>query len=165
MAMNPSVFASAVFFPVLRRIGLFTPVAEQLLLGTAIQESGLSARRQVGGGPALGLYQMEPNTANDIWSNYLKFHAQLAYKIAGLLSSPTASKVNDLEYNDRYATAMARVKYARVSAPLPALNDIPAMALYWKQYYNTPLGAGSPDQFITNWDKALGVKTLGATVP
>ena len=39
----------------------------------------------------------------------------------------------------------------RVTAAIPtAPRD---MAAYWKQYYNTPLGAGSVDEFIANWDR------------
>src|SRR2546429_446898 len=107
MAPNPAIFAATVIAPVLQQIGLFSPAAQQLLLGTAIQESGLIARRQSGGGPALGLYQMEPNTANDIWENFLRYRPPLAEKIKALLSSSTASKVLELERNDQYATAMA----------------------------------------------------------
>ncbi|MFZ0694671.1 MAG: hypothetical protein WAN51_11075, partial [Alphaproteobacteria bacterium] len=107
-------------------------------------------------------YQMEPNTANDIWNNFLKYRQPLAKKIESLLSSPTASKVQDLQNNDRYATAMARAHYARAPMPLPQFNDIPAMAAYWKQYYNTPLGAGSPAEFIASWNKTMGVGAVQA---
>jgi hypothetical protein len=155
--VNPVSFANTVIMPVLQQIDLFSPAAQQLLLGTALQESGLAARRQLGGGPALGLYQMEPATANDIWTNFLNYRPQLAKAVGALLSSPTADRVQDLENNDRYATAMARVKYARAPEPLPPYNDLKAMARYWWQYYNTPRGAGSPAEFVANWNKATRV--------
>ncbi len=159
--MNPNVFSTTVIAPALQRIDLFSAAAQQLLLGTAIQESGLSARIQLGGGPALGLFQMEPNTANDIWTNFLSYRPGLAGRMTALLSAPGANKVAELQNNDMYAAAMARVCYYRAPAPLPALNDIQGMARYWKQYYNTPLGAGSPSQFVANWNRVMG-STTGA---
>jgi len=35
---------------------------------------------------------------------------------------------------------MARVHYLRQPAKLPAENDIPGMAAYWKKYYNIRSG-------------------------
>jgi hypothetical protein len=48
----------------------------------------------------------------------------------------------DMEYlyDLRFATCMARVKYLTIPEPLPAANDIGAIAAYWKQYYNTLAG-------------------------
>jgi hypothetical protein len=158
MGINPNTFAATVIAPALQSIDMFSLAAQQLLLGTAIQESKLSARVQIGGGPALGLYQMESATANDIWDTYLKFRPELAGKVGALLSDPKADKATDLINNDQYASAMARVRYARVPEPLPPLNDIPAMAAYWKKYYNTPLGAGSPDEFVASWNAMMGTK-------
>ena len=48
--------------PALRALDLWSPAAEDLVLGTAAQESGLAYLRQIGGGPALGLWQIEPAT-------------------------------------------------------------------------------------------------------
>jgi hypothetical protein len=94
---------------------------------------------------------MEPFTHNDIWNTYLSYHSKLAAQVASLLSSPNANKLHELEFNDKYAAAMARIKYARSGAPLPAFDNIPAMAMYWKQYYNTALGKGTPKQFLDDW--------------
>ena len=60
--------------------------AEQLLLGTAIQESLLIHRQQLGGGPALGLFQMETATHDDCWNNFLKFRKGLADKVRRTLN-------------------------------------------------------------------------------
>ena len=54
------------------RYGFYSIDAVNLLLGTAIQESGgLRWRVQVNGGPARGLFQMEEATYTDIWNNFL----------------------------------------------------------------------------------------------
>lgn len=57
--------------------------AEELLFGTAIQESLLIHRQQLGGGPALGLFQMETATHN--WNNYLKSPSELANRVKQML--------------------------------------------------------------------------------
>lgn len=151
--MNKAIqFRQDVIHPVLTQMGLASDAAEELLLGTAVQESlFFKYRRQMGNGPAVSYYQMEPATHNDIWDNYLKYRSELAAKVTAFLSSPSADKIAELESNDQYATAMARVHYMRVPAALPKQGDVEAQANYWKQYYNTPLGKGQPHEYIEKW--------------
>lgn len=146
--------------PVLEHIGLWTPVAEELVLATSAHESqGFRYRRQVGGGPALGLWQMEPATRIDIYENYLRYNSVLAEKINGLAGVGTGgSKDYDdaLENNDAYACALCRVAYARHERnfPLPDLaDDIPALGAYWKRWYNSKSGAGTVDQFVADYGR------------
>jgi hypothetical protein len=133
--------------------------AEQLVLGTGIQESLLIHRQQLGGGPALGLFQMERATHDDCWKNFLDFRKSLADKVKETLAGqePIAETMKN---NDRYAAAMCRVRYMRVQEPLPKADDIPAMARYWKQYYNTPLGAGTPEEFEEKWPNYVNQNTF-----
>jgi len=149
---RPQAFLDEVILPALAGLAVDADAkaASQLLLGTAIQESNLHYRRQLGDGPARGLFQMEPATHNDIWTNYLAYQAGLAAKVRGFLDG-AAQSADALETNDRYAAAMARVHYRRVPAALPPVGDINAMGAYWKQYYNTPAGHGTAAQFVTNW--------------
>lgn len=137
MSQNPQHFLASVIRPTLMTLGLYSPAAEQLLLATAIQESHLTHRKQIGG-PALSYFQIEPKTHNDIWDNFLKYRPQLSSKILQLMSKPNADKIQELKNNDKYAAAMARIHYLRVTAPIPPLNDIVKMAAYRKRYYNTP---------------------------
>lgn len=147
-------FRSTVIKPVLKRIGLSGTAAEELLLGTAVQESlNFKYRRQIGGGPARGYYQMEPATHNDIWENYLKYRFELSKKIESLLTAAGADKIEELEHNDEYATAMARVHYLRVPKALPKAGDVQAQAQYWKEFYNTPLGKGKVSEYVEKWNK------------
>ena len=148
-----STFRTTIIKPVLAKLGLGGDAAEELLLGTAVQESmNFKYRKQIGGGPAIGYYQMEPATHDDIWNNFLKYRAKLANDVSAFLASSTANKHLELETNDKYATAMARIHYLRVAAPLPAKGDLIAQANYWKQYYNTPLGKGLPKEYIHKWN-------------
>jgi len=151
---RPQAFLDEVILPTLAGLGLDADpkAASQLLLGTAIQESNLFYRRQLGDGPARGLFQMEPATYNDIWGNYLAYQAGLADKVRAFLNGDPQSAAA-LENNDKYAAAMTRVHYRRVPAALPPFGDIDAMGAYWKQYYNTPQGGGTAAEFVDNWHR------------
>jgi hypothetical protein len=142
--------------PALQKTGLSGRASEELLLGTALVESDLIHRRQIGGGPARGLFQMEPATHDDIWNNYLQYRPELGKSIISLMTSPDANKHLELEQNDKYACAMARTHYLRVPATLPMPGDVEAMAGYWKQYYNTPLGAGTVSKYVRKWTLVMG---------
>ena len=148
-------FLQTVIEPTLLYLGLWSPAANELLLGTALVESNLMHRRQQGGGRARGLFQMEPATHNDIWENYLKYRAQLAERVQKLLTSEKDDKLVELEVNDKYACAMARVHYLRVPAPLPYAGDVARMAAYWKQYYNTLRGRGEVPEYIRRWQEVM----------
>jgi hypothetical protein len=150
MITKADALRTAIIRPALQAIFLWSPAAEDLLLGTAAQESGFRNIRQIGSGPALGYWQMEPATHNDIWGNYLRYHADLAYAAALLAKSPLPTPASMVEY-PQYGAAMARVKYLRVPEPLPKEGDIEGLAAYWKHWYNTPEGAGTPAEFVANW--------------
>lgn len=146
-------FREGLIRPVLQHLGRYSDEAERLLLGTAIRESELRHRRQLGGGPARGLFQMEPTTHDDIWSNFLVARSRraLAKRIHDTMSSADADPIAELENNDAYACAMARAHYLRISDPIPVTGGVRALARYWKLHYNTPLGRGTAADFERNW--------------
>lgn len=150
--------------PVLRDLGLYSASARELLVMTAAAESaGGDYLHQVGGGPACGIFQMEPATHDDIWTNFLRYRSggafqsverylasvgagdrsTLAARVAGW-QVPGAFRGDDAREmcgNLYYATAMARMHYLRVPQSLPASNDVNGLAEYHKTHYNTELGA------------------------
>lgn len=136
----------------LRRIDLYSADAVELLMGTCAQESALGTfRRQLGGGPAVGIMQMEPATYKDIIKHYLRFKPLLVAKIlkvSGLQEWPDAE---EMVMNDRLAIAMARVHYLRVKSPIP--GDLRGRAHYWKIHYNTRFGKGTEEEFIENYER------------
>jgi len=139
--------------PALSRIGLLNQASIELVMGTAAQESHLQYLRQLGTGPALGLWQMEPATHNDIWTNYLRHKPQLAAAVLSILSAENQRHdPGELAWNLRYAAAMCRVHYLRVAAPLPAAGDLRGQAAYWKKSYNTVLGAGTELEYVRNYE-------------
>ncbi len=149
--MDPSQFRVEVVRPVLVHLGLHSAAAENLLVGTALHESGgLRWLRQLGGGPAFGIYQIEPSTHDDIWRNYLRFRPRLNDRVARLAAiEPT--RPEQLITNLAYATAIARVHYLRVPAPLPDADDLGGLARYWKRHFNTHKGAGTVAGFIESY--------------
>ncbi len=145
--LDPDHFLAYVVRPSLDSIGLWSEAAERLLLGTAIADSELTWLRQHGGGPARGVYQIEPATHDDIWANYLAYRDGLANRVARLASEHP--RHDQLAWNLGYATAIARLVYYRRPEPLPAADDLAGLAAYWKAHFNTTLGAGAPEDFLT----------------
>lgn len=144
MAYNHSQFSNLIT-KVLKEVNLYTPSAAAILLGTAAKESSFGTfLRQLNGGPALGPFQIEPATFT-----YLK------YKYQDRFPAIESYTFDQLEYDIKASIIMARLKYFSISGPLPDADDILALAKYWKKYYNTPLGDGTVDQFITAWNKYI----------
>lgn len=142
--------------PALAALGLDGDVAVNLVTGTALAESRGAYVRQLGGGPALGLWQMEPATHDDCWVNFLCYPAARRFEriLQGMLS-PDLPRSAQLVSNLRYASAMARIRYYRVSAPLPAMSDPVALSHFHKQYYNTAAGAADPTGNIPFFRQAV----------
>lgn len=143
--------------PVLKHLDPAIPyseAAENLILGTIAQEShGSHYIHQLGTGPAVGMCQMEPNTHDDIWKNFLRYKDDLREKVKILELEGWYDDHNAREMagNNYYAVAMCRVHYWRVPHGLPDAGDIRGLAEYWKQFYNTPLGAGTVEEFMQNY--------------
>ncbi len=139
-------FQKIIVRPTLNYLGFGGAAAEQLLIGTALTESRLQYLKQRFG-PARGVFQMEPATHDDIWENYLKHKDEIREKICTLLTQQ--NPVDQLYGNLAYACAMARIHYLRIPEKLPQSKDLPAMAKYWKKYYNTHLGKGETSHFTS----------------
>jgi len=159
IGINVKQLVKYVIRPSLRSVGLYSIEAEQLLLGTAAQETGMGHYIHQIVGPALGIYQMEPNTYVGLWNGYVKSRPELERKIrlAVGLENSTGLPPKELLITDlKFATIMSRVYYLRVDEALPGDGDIVAQAMYWKKYYNTYLGKGTVKQYIKNYRRWVG---------
>lgn len=152
--INSVQFRSEIVKPTLDLLGLWSEAAENLVWGTAVHESKLTYLRQLGGGPALGFFQMEPVTHNDIWDSFLVYRPGLQSLVQALVASKP-DKITQLETNLFYATAMCRLKYYRDPAPLPNADDLSALGALWKRVYNSPLGAGTAEQWVNDYKAAI----------
>lgn len=153
MGLDPHQLRDLIIRPTLKRLNLWSEAAEELVLGIAIQESDLHYLTQLGGGPARGLWQMEKATHDDIWENFLNGRVKLALNILGPYPKPDHAR---LAWDLAYACAMCRAHLLRCPGELPPAGDINGQAKYWKQYYNTPLGAGTTKKYIDNWHRTMG---------
>lgn len=128
-----------------------SPAAEQLVMGTAAVESGLVWLKQHGTGPALGLWQMEPFTFNDL---IRRRPENLRLSIAMLAGGPLIEP-HCVAWNLRFGAAMCRLKYRDDPRPLPQEGDVHGMAQTWKRCYNSHLGAGKVEDFERAWQNLI----------
>lgn len=133
--------------PALESIGLYSLAAEQLLLGTAAVESEMGRWLAQVRGPALGIFQMEPPTHDDIVSRWLMARDDLYRRTTTAIGSGHF-RAERLAYDLRYAAILCRLHYRRRPEPLPPAGDWGAMAAYWKRHYNTVAGRGTPEKFL-----------------
>jgi len=134
----------------LRLIDDWAPAHENLLLGTAAQESsmGLSLKR----GRLLGIYHISPNTHRAVWDKYLLHHPDLASRIRGIAGQHSfiLDPHGELISNLKYATAIAWLIYRRADEALPADDDVPGLARYWHRHFRAKASA-SPADFIASY--------------
>ena len=157
--MRYSQVKELIVTPVLNKLSFScTPESVELMLMTMGHESlGGEFIEQVGGGPALGVYQMEVNTYEDIWDNYLRYNGPLAQDVYSVLGH-TNAKSYMMVGNLYFATVMARMHYRRVREAIPAREDfgtentwLRALASYAKIYYNTYLGKATPQEYLDDY--------------
>lgn len=152
-------FARYVIKPALQSLGMYSLPAEQLLLGTACAESKLGTYLHQVGGPALGVFQMEPATHFDLWDRYIRYRMELKLQLLHLVPPDMHGQVGGAPNPDvlitdmRYAAIMARLLYRRSPRPLPEADDWAAMASMWKAVYNTPMGKGTVEHFMESLDQ------------
>lgn len=149
--------------PVLNYLGLYSASAEELLMMTAAQESHLGQYiHQLGNGPACGIFEMEPFTHDDIWKNYLSYHGDLADKVKSLNSAwrdiGEQPDAEEMIGNNFYACGMARVFYFRIPNALPPADQIEALAIYYKNHYNTAQGAATVPQVLDNYHRYVSAQ-------
>ena len=153
MSIDVRQLRELVIKPACEAIGLWSVAAEELLLGTACQESKCGQYlHQLGNGPALGIFQMEPATYRDHWTNFLRYRSEMAGKLIAMCGH-VAPAPEEMIWNLLFAAAMCRVHYYRVKAPLPKAGDLAAQAEYWKRHFNSALGAGTPQEYVANWNR------------
>ncbi len=154
--VQAQAFLNTVIEPACQAIGYWSPAAGVLLLGTAIQESQLCYRRQIGGGPGLGLFQCEPSTYRSLHDDFLRYRPALLAKVQATADRTEWPEPEWLVTHDRFSAAIARCRYLWAPEALPAADDIPAMAAYWSRHYNTRNESDKIQQFIDNWHAVMG---------
>lgn len=141
--------------PALQDLVMWSEAAEELLIFTcAVESDGGTYLKQIHG-PALGIYQMEPETYNDIWQNFLAYKAGILMKFLYNFNAPKMPDEERLIWDLRFATAITRIHYLRVNAALPAHDDINSIYDYYKAHYNTSLGAADKSRCLSAYESFI----------
>lgn len=168
--MNKTKLYKNKTIPVLKKFNLYSKTAEKLMLMTMVHESlNFRHRRQIlndgSFGKGMGLGQVEMNTHNDVFENYLIYKEDLLDSILNYFF-PQINQLDkqdffdyelykdfqdNLIYNDEYNLVIARLCYYRQTERLPNINDNLGLANYWKKYYNT-YGKGKVEDFLEKWE-------------
>lgn len=158
--IHPVHLRQLIIDPTLKYLDMYSEAASNLIIGTAATESHLGHfLMQVDVhnnpvGPALGIYQMEPATHDDIHKTYLNSRLSLRNLIFTFVPADMVV-ASEMVHNLQYATAMARLKYWRDPEPLPQAGDIEGLAYIWKNIYNSKLGKGTVEEFILNYERFI----------
>lgn len=139
--LNIAQFRELIVKSTLNDLHMYSRDAEELLVFTcAVESLGGTYLHQVNG-LALGIYQMQPLTYNDIWQKYIKINNPIFMKLLTNFNVAFMPSEERLIYDLRFATAMTRLFYARTSDPLPAYNDPDSIWEFYKIHYNTFYGS------------------------
>lgn len=157
--ISPKHFRQLIVDPPLKRLNMYSESSSNIMMGTAATESHLGKFLmqidQDGNpvGPALGPYEMEGATHDDIWKTYIlrpdkgKLKEELGQYLGGIIGPQR------MVWDFRYATVMARLKYWRDSEPLPEAGDIEGLGHIYKRVFNSAGGKGSVEKFVNDYQR------------
>lgn len=134
----------------LKPLVLWSEKAEALLCATAAMETqGGKYIKQIGGGGALGIYQMERRTHDSLWRQKLSQPKRLPLVRAMLnqFSFCRAPDASAMMWHLGYSTFMARFFYFVIPESLPEVDDLKGQWAYYKMYWNTQAGKATEQQF------------------
>jgi len=151
--------------PTLKRLGVYSKAAENLLLATAAHESGLGTHLKPAGQRALGIYQIHSLTHRHIWDDHLAQISDTASLVRGLASQHDflAHPHAELATNLSYATAIAWFMYARhedFCLPQDA-DDIAALGNLWKRFYH-PKSSSDNRDFCQSYQRCVQAEEIAA---
>ncbi len=107
---------------------------------TAAKESKLGFWiHQLGSGPALSPWQIEPATFDWLRGAFPQYLAK--------------RDSSELVYDLRLGALAARIRYLVDPEPLPKASDVKGMAQMWKRVFNTEQGKGTVDEAIIAYTK------------
>ena len=141
--MNRSQLINFVIEPTLQDMKCWSQQAEDLLVMIVAHESVKGEYLHQVKGPAIGIFQMEPKTHDDVMS-YIKKKRPVLYLLLERYTGINHSSL--MAGNLYYATFMARCFFLRFLEAIPE-NHV-EMSLYAKKYWNTTLGSATPNDYL-----------------
>jgi len=146
--MNRTQLIENIIDPVIRDMGCFSPQAVDLLVMIAAHESREGHYLAQISGPAIGIYQMEPATHDEI----IQYLRRNNYDLYERLNKWTGIIHHSLMAgNLYYATFMARAFFLRYPDALPRTH--PDMAAYAKMRWNTAAGKATAEDYLNAFNE------------
>ena len=144
----------ALIADVLKKMGMWSEKAEELVFLTGLAESGYRYITQIGSDIARSFFQVEVATAKDCIDNYLVYRQDVLKQFGEAVQRRpkdilawNEEELHYLLWHDiAVGIAFCRIKYRRIPKPLP--KTLEECASQWKQYYNTEHGSGNESHFI-----------------
>ena len=127
----------------LNRMDMYSDDAAAMIYRTGMAETGYKHLKQMGGGPAIGFFQIEPATID----NYVAYRPQIKTDLYALGFDEKDGEMRVMS-NIALQVAFCRLCYRRDKNAIPSLENMKAQAKYWKKVYNTKLGKGTVEHFM-----------------
>ena len=136
MGISASELCQHVIRPTLQQLDALNPASETLLL-VAAQCRGSHAG-SLADGQQLGPWGCSREQHRQLWDDFLARDADLASRVRGLASQHAflGGPHLELTVNLRYSTASAWMLIEEQATPLPAADDLLALARIWRQIFN-----------------------------
>ncbi len=154
MGICTSELRHYVIRPTLKYLKMWSPTAENLLLGTAARESALGFHLKMENQQALGIYQITPKMHRNIWDHYLATQSDLSGMVRGLASQHEflSHPHHELATNLAYSTAIAWLVYHRTAININNINpdDHLALGRQWHKYFHSRK-RGSIQSFVDSY--------------
>lgn len=128
----------------------YSLVAADLLMATAAVETNLGSYLVQQGGPALGVFQIQPGTLSSLWANLTPAQLTAVRSI-----STSQSPISQMTYNLVLSAAICRLVYWHNPMPLPPHTAAGLWDAY-KKIWNTEAGKTTEPKFMA----ALGLTDI-----
>ena len=150
-------FREDILTPTLEALQIREPEMNELLVFTcAVESAGGTYVKQIKG-PALGIYQLEPNTFSDLWHNYILRKPDIINLISLNLGVHRMPDPYEIICNLKLATALCALLYKYRKANIKSKNPDDLWNVY-KPLYNTEKGAATKDKSFAAYYKFTGIK-------
>ena len=117
--------------------------AKEMIIETAIAETGLGQIEDKTVGAGMGLTQFDDKPFQDIRDRSIKLRPKILKELHIDIS---LVEWDDLRYNQFLALLFTRLHYWLKGDPIPA--TIEERAKYWKLHYNTVQGKGTVEHYL-----------------
>ena len=117
--------------------------AKEMIIETAITETGLGQIEDKTVGAGMGLTQFDDKPFQDIRDRSIKLRPKILKELHIDIS---LVEWDDLRYNQFLALLFTRLHYWLKGDPIPA--TIEERAKYWKLHYNTVQGKGTVEHYL-----------------